>query len=423
MSSARRRWRSLLTLAVLAATSVGPAPAGAQTAVTFTMLRLPAGGPPGTLVFLSGTGCPGSSVQVEFAHADGLPGTAQSLSVAVAPDGTWFLRALGVPADAPAGRYRLAATCVVQGGTTQPAVSDFFVSGASAIRPEPVARSAPSVAAVRGFARLDVFVQGGDGAIQWSTDPGAGAGWSGWSSLGAPPGGAVGEPAAVSWALNRLDVFVRGADDKLWQRFSTDGGVSWSGWIQPVGTDGVLASSPDAASRGPGRLDVVVQGTDGHLYQRFYENDRWNPSWLSQGAPNPGTPTPPAGVFGTPGITSPDGVRVSLFARDSVDGIWHQAWNGSAWSGWVRPDGFAGARLASSPDAASWGPGHETVVVRGTDSAVYQSTFIDGWFHFRRIGYSGEVTVDRPAVASRQVGRLDVLVRGTDDRIYAWTVG
>src|SRR5206468_2278916 len=143
--------------------------------------------------------------------------------------------------------------------------------------------------------------------------------WSLYTSLGSPPGGAVGDPAIVSWAPGRLDLFVRGSDNKLWQRFSTNGGAAWSPWIQPVGTEGTLASGPDATSRGPGLLDVVVAGTDGALYQRFWDGQRWNSAWLRQGAPGGGTPNPPPGVVGTPTAVSPNGVLLDLIARDTTD--------------------------------------------------------------------------------------------------------
>jgi hypothetical protein len=66
-----------------------------------------------------------------------------------------------------------------------------------------------------GLGRLDMFVRGADNSLwhTWYTNR-----WSGWASLGAPPGGAASEPAAVAWSAGRIDVFVAGADGQLWHK-------------------------------------------------------------------------------------------------------------------------------------------------------------------------------------------------------------
>lgn len=418
-----KRWSTprliLLSLLVAAplATLTSPA-ANAQVAASFGYTRVPASGPPGTLIFLTGFGCRGSAVNINLAHSGGF-GTPQNFSVPVAADGTWFVRPLNLPVEAPTGRYNIAAFC---NGTAGPAVlSSFDVLDASALRNEAIARSSPSLAAVRGNNRLDVVVRDADNEIQWSSNPSSG--WSPYTSLGAPPGGAVGDPAIVSWAPGRLDLFVQGSDNKLWQRFSTNGGAAWSPWIQPVGTEGTLASGPDATSRGPGLLDVVVAGTDGALYQRFWDGQRWNSAWLRQGAPGGGTPNPPPGVVGTPTAVSPNGVVLDLIARDTTDRIWQQEWNGSSWSGWFGPDGLHSGTAGSRLDAASWGPGHLSAFVRGTDGFLYHSINQAGWFQFQRLGYFWQTIQDGPAAASRGFGRVDVVARGTDNRLYQWTIG
>jgi hypothetical protein len=269
-------------------------------------------------------------------------------------------------------------------------------------------QSAPATAAVRGAEAVDVFVRGTDAAVYragWN-----GSQWNAWQFLGAPPGGAAGDPAAVSWEPGRLDVFTRGPDNRLWQIFSTDGGASWSGWLKPLGDDGVLASGPEVVSRGPGRLDVFVRGTDGLIYQRFYDG-QWNGSWLAQGAP-------PAGTEGEPAAAAQDSVRVDLFVRGGDGRLWHKSWNGSAWSGWSQPPGSGNTGLSSPPQATSWGPGHLAVFARGTDGGVIELTFDGAWSLWTPVGRSHEIVQGAVGAASRGAGRIDLFARGTDNLPY-----
>jgi len=269
-------------------------------------------------------------------------------------------------------------------------------------------QSSPAVAGVRGSERVDVFVRGSDSNVylsQWT-----GSQWLPWQYRAAPPGGAVGEPAAVSWAPGRLDVFVRGPDSKLWQTFSTDAGATWSNWIKPLGDEGTLASGPAVTSRGPGRLDVFVRGTDGQVYQRFYDGG-WNPGWLPQGAPPPSTD-------GEPAAASQDSARVDLFVRGGDGRLWQKAWNGAQWSAWAQPPGSGSTALASAPSAASWGPGHLAVFARGPDGGLIQLTFDNAWSIWAPVGRTGELIQSAAGATSRGAGRVDVFVRGTDNLPY-----
>jgi hypothetical protein len=168
-----------------------------------------------------------------------------------------------------------------------------------------VLASGPEVIS-RGPGRLDVYVGGTDGQV-WSRSWG-GAGWSPvWRSHGAPPGGMVGEPAAVSWDGFRVDLFVRGADDRLWQMFE----FPISTWSQPPGLEsGRLASSPGVTSWGPGHLAVVVRGTDGGVYLAEHRGD-WGP-WRRLGS---GSNV----IVGAPAATSRGFGRFDVLARGTDD--------------------------------------------------------------------------------------------------------
>jgi hypothetical protein len=102
-----------------------------------------------------------------------------------------------------------------------------------------------------------------------------------WESLGAPPGGAAGSPAAATWGTNRLDVFVVAQNDdrNLWHKFFQDS--RWSNWVPRYIT--CMAASPAAASWGLGRVDVIIPATNcllpprasGMTHHPWIENYEW----------------------------------------------------------------------------------------------------------------------------------------------------
>jgi hypothetical protein len=238
-----------------------------------------------------------------------------------------------------------------------------------------------------------------------------GVGWSAWADLGAPAGGAQGDPTIVSWSPGRLDVFVRGDDGKLWQNFSENGAATWSGWIKPLGDDGEIAAGtwPEASTRGAGRLDIFVRGTDGQIWQRFYDG-AWNDGWLPQGNPS-------VGASGDPASASWDGDRVDIFTRGTDNRLWQRSWTGTAWTEWAHAT--SGGTLDSSPDAISWGPGTLLVFVRGTDGGVYVAAHGDSiWADWVRLAGQGDVIIGPPGATTRGNGLFDVFGRGTDAVAY-----
>ncbi len=283
--------------------------------------------------------------------------------------------------------------------------------GATPIRTDGALASTPSVAQVRGFSRRDVFVLGTDNQVWWTTSQGGP--WGSWRALGAPPGGLLGGPAALSWAPGRLDVFARGGDNKLWQKFSTTGGATWSGWFQPVGPSGTLASQPCVVSWAPNRLDVFVVGTDGRIYRRFYANG-WSGAWESLGAPA-------AGLNGDPVAASWGVGRIDLFVTGK-DGRLHQKFYANGWSGWGQPPGTESGVLASSPGAASWGRDQVAVFARGPDNGLMWTNFFQGyWSGWRRLGSPSDVFTSNPSAGSAGCQQLDVYVRGTNALGYRYT--
>ncbi len=308
----------------------------------------------------------------------------------------WF--AIAAPQQAPPGPS--------PGGQTGPPRWD----GPWPIRPEPVLSSSPDAAAVRGVERVDVVARVGDqfARTTWV----AGSAWTEWVGFGSPPGGAVGDPAVVSWGPGRLDVFARGADDRVWHIWSDTGGQTWSAWGKPFGDDNVLVASPEVSSRGPGLLDVFHVGTDGNLYLRFY-NAGWNDHWIGLGQP-------PGGGRGEPAAASQTRESTDLFVRGADDKLWQAWWSSQTnlWSGWFQPLGGHGD-LASSPEVVSWGFGHVAVFHRGTDSRFYVAEFGGGrWSNWTRVGPPEAVFDNTPGPTTRGQGRYDMLARGFDSRLY-----
>jgi hypothetical protein len=122
---------------------------------------------------------------------------------------------------------------------------------------------------------FDVFVRGTDNAIWEKTTTNGGSSWSNWASLGGQI--ASGTGPAVSSSGSRLDVFVQGTNGAMYQK--TWNGTSWSNW-QSLG--GSLASSPAATSPSSGVFDVFVRGTDNGLWENSYSNGSWS-GWTSVG--------------------------------------------------------------------------------------------------------------------------------------------
>jgi len=180
-----------------------------------------------------------------------------------------------------------------------------------------VTYTSPAAAARRGTAIVDAFIRGTDNAIYHRYRNGAG--WSpGWSSIGAPPGGATSAPAAISNATGRIEVFVRGGDSAIWRRTWT---TSWSPWTS-VGAS--ATSAPAVASRGTGRLDLFIRGALGQVVHRSNDGAGWS-SWTPLGG----------STISAPAAVAPGSNRIDLWARAGDNGVQHKVWkSGVGWSAW-----------------------------------------------------------------------------------------
>jgi len=299
-------------------------------------------------------------------------------------------------------------------------------NGPQSIRPDAFASSSPDSASVKGTERTDVVVRHSDNNIYWSFEvlPNP---FTAYQSLGAPPGGAKGNPALASASPRHLDVFVRGADDKLWQNFSSDGGATWFGWIRPFGEDGTLTASPELSTRGANRLNVYVVNTDGDVYEHFYDGPEvggsgWNSNWIYHGKPAGGIAGSTSERSDPGSVAWGNSERLDLFVRGADNQLWQKFYNGAGWTDWFKPvDGktLGGNTIASEPEAASWAQGNLLVFARGSDNRVYALPFgTGGWGDWVRLVRFSDTWQSGVGASSRGLERFDVFTRGTDNLTY-----
>jgi hypothetical protein len=103
---------------------------------------------------------------------------------------------------------------------------------------------------------------------------------------------------------------------------------------------------------------------------------------------------------------------IDYFAVDTSGTLWHTTGSGT----WDSLGGVA----TSSPAAVSWPFAsclREDVFVRGTDGALWQTCYQNGWSTWIPLG--GQLASGTgPAVSSWSAGRLDVFVQGTDGALW-----
>ncbi len=171
----------------------------------------------------------------------------------------------------------------------------------------------------------------------------------------------------------------------------------------------VIAPSSWAANR----LDILALGTDNAIW-----HDAWNGTdWSGAGSLGGAFDTPPA-------VTSWAANRLDIFALGTDNAIWHNAWEGTGWNGW----GSLAGVFDSPPAAVSWAANRLDVFAVGNDSAMWHNawdgTAWSGW------GSLGGIFRSQPAVVSWAANRLDVFGLGIDNAMYhkawdgtAWSAG
>jgi hypothetical protein len=277
---------------------------------------------------------------------------------------------------------------------------------------EGVATSDPGAVLQTG-GRLVVFVRGTDNNIYHRWQITRNGDWSGWESVGAPPGGATSGPDAALNDPGGLVVFARGGDNAVWHAWQEHPDGDWSGWAS---LEGVATSDPGAVLQTAGRLVVFVRGTDNNIYHRWQttRNGDWS-GWESVGAPPGGATSGPDAALNEPG-------GLVVFARGADNAVWH-AWQGGPdgdWSGWASLEGVA----TSDPGAVLQTGGRLVVFVRGTDNNIYhrwQTTRNGDWSGWESIGAPPGGATSGPDAALNDPGALVVFARASDNAMWhAW---
>jgi hypothetical protein len=254
----------------------------------------------------------------------------------------------------------------------------------------------------RGVGLMDVFATGSDGVVRhraWVRDH-----WSAWVSLTAGMSiKVVGEPAAVTSRAGRIDLFARGADNHLKRLVWT----STSGWGLWQDVDGFITASPAATTRSDTGVDVFARNNAGQIIWRHFNvaTNSWSNGW--GGLHDKTTSSGPAAV------SSPDGTRMNIFARDHDGTLLSLMWTEAhGWYNWVDHEQ---ATMTGRPTASTRAGYTVDVFLRGPDNHLRHWYSPDGaaW-DAGSIGDLGGVIFASPASISQNNERIDVFTRNSN---------
>ena len=221
---------------------------------------------------------------------------------------------------------------------------------------------APAVV-MRPDNRADALVVGTNGALYMNSRSPGGT-WSGWARIDGTAD-LSGRPGAVALSNGYLDVFVPGDDGavrQLWRR--PDG--TWSG-MQSVGGAVAAGSGVSAAELGDGREVIVVQGTDRAAWARIRTSATggWT-GWIGLG----GT------VVADPSVAAPAHGSASVVVRGSDDAVWTSALTPSGPGRWQS----LGGQLDGAPViVAVTGSRRADLLARGTHGELSHRRWLGAW--------------------------------------------
>jgi hypothetical protein len=163
------------------------------------------------------------------------------------------------------------------------------------------------------------------------------------------------------------------------------------------------------------RVDIFGLGTDNGMYHKAWNGSAWvpEPDWDALG-----------GEFSSaPAVVSWGNNRLDIFALGTNNAMYHMAWAGGAWA--PPPNGWEnlGDAFNSPPAVASWGNNRLDIFGVGTDNAMYHKWWNGAWLP-SQTGWEalGGGFNSTPAVASWGSNRLDVFGLGNNNAMYhkAW---
>jgi hypothetical protein len=252
------------------------------------------------------------------------------------------------------------------------------------------------------------------------------AGWSGWSPIGQPDGGALRyRPSVAQGGTGRMQIAGAAEDGAVWCAVQGPPGDGWQAWQSlgqpggnPVVTAGKGAHTPDPTpslvSNGDLRLEIFVTGSDQavwHRQQLAPDDGSWA-DWESLGPPGGQTD----GTLGPLAVTINGDGRLEVFTTGINGEVQHcaqeQAGSG-AWSRWLSL-GHPSGQLAGSRLAVAQNQDLRLELFMVTADGVlwhrWQAEYSDGWSDWKSLGHPSlghqGVAVGEVAVAMDRSGRL-----------------
>ena len=221
--------------------------------------------------------------------------------------------------------------------------------------------------------------------------------WDGttWSAGTSLGGYLTSDPAAVSRSAGKITVFVRGGSGSLWSKSTTDGGATWSGWNE-IGGQLLAGTGPTAYAYGD-RIGWLVTGTNNALYH-MWDDATGRHGWENLGGY----------LTSSPGATSSGSGAIDVFVRGSNGALWQREYN-NGWSGWTAAGGVLAPN--TGPAVCSWGAGRLDVFVTGTSGVLWH--WSGSWDQSL-----GGYTTSSPAATSPTSGVINVFVRGGSGALW-----
>ena len=207
--------------------------------------------------------------------------------------------------------------------------------------------------------RIEVFGRGTTGMLyhKWQLAPGSDS-WSNWSSLDAPSGSAIHDPAVISDAEERLMVFVRDSNDALCYIRQVVPNGNWGAWTTFVDT---LDGPPAVGRNQDERVEVFWRDASGALYHKWQltpASDSWS-SAASLG-----------GLVYDPVVIQNAHGCLEVYVRGVHRKLWRirQTASNNGWGSWEPLSGCCQGRPGVHLNAEGW----VEIFVRGTDDGLWR---------------------------------------------------
>jgi hypothetical protein len=236
-----------------------------------------------------------------------------------------------------------------------------------------------------------------------------GSQWQPWVSLG---GKLTGGAAAMPCTDISVGVYGSGLDQKLWSTTHVFGPIPSVPW-RPLG-GGTFVGEPRVASWAPNRVDcfAINQGDLVHRFSGDYGVSFTD--WQDLGRPSPSVQ-----VEGYPAAIARGPKLLDIVAKGTDQFLWQISWNGLAWTPW-RQIGIR--KVVGDAALVSWAPNRLDIFVLDMSSNMSQMYSLDGgvsWNDGAKLGSPpGTSIFGSPGAVSWGPNRIDIFVIGADSNLW-----